>query len=164
MVQLRSPLLMRELSIGTLFTRSQRNMNKIIILIGGLLILGSTRESSAQTSLFERFRSKSKSESAPSNALALLSEDKVAAALKEALSQGVQHAVTQLGQPGGFLTNAAVRIPLPESLEKVEKPHRNGRRKRTSQVHRQSLVRIWGEPGGHGHRWLRDPEGNGWTV
>lgn len=96
-------------------------MNKITLLICGLIIFGSTRASSAQTSLFERFRSKTKSESATSTALALLSDDKVAAALKEALSKGVKHAVTQLGQQGGFLTNAAVRIPLPESLEKVEK-------------------------------------------
>ena len=53
---------MRELSIGTLFTRLQLNMNKIIILIGALVILGSTGESSAQTSLFERFRSKTRIE------------------------------------------------------------------------------------------------------
>jgi hypothetical protein len=53
--------------------------------------------------------------------LADLSSDQVTQALKEALGQGLQHAVASLGQPGGFLTNANVKIPLPDKLQAVEK-------------------------------------------
>jgi Protein of unknown function (DUF4197) len=52
--------------------------------------------------------------------LSSLSEDQVVTGLKAALAAGVQHAVTNLGQPNGFLTNAQVRIPLPDSMKKVE--------------------------------------------
>ena len=45
----------------------------------------------------------------------------VSAGLKEALSQGAEYAVTSLGQENGFLGNNKVRIPLPDSLKKVEK-------------------------------------------
>ena len=41
--------------------------------------------------------------------------------LKEALGKGVQQAVSRLGHDGGFLTNANVRIPMPEKLRTVEK-------------------------------------------
>jgi hypothetical protein len=41
--------------------------------------------------------------------------------LKEALAKGLKHAVTSLGQPGGFLTNMSVKIPLPDKLQSVEK-------------------------------------------
>ena len=53
--------------------------------------------------------------------LADLSSDQVTSALKEALGQGLQHAVASLGQPGGFLTNVNVKIPLPDKLQTVEK-------------------------------------------
>ncbi len=54
-------------------------------------------------------------------ALAGLSSDQVTQALKEALGQGLQHAVASLGRPGGFLTNVNVKIPLPDKLQTVEK-------------------------------------------
>jgi hypothetical protein len=50
-----------------------------------------------------------------------LSQDQVIAGLKEALGQGVQRAVSQLGHDGGFLTNLNVKIPMPEKLHTVEK-------------------------------------------
>ena len=52
---------------------------------------------------------------------AALSTDETTAGLKEALAQGTRVAVEQLGQDGGFLDNAKVRIPMPESLSWVEK-------------------------------------------
>jgi hypothetical protein len=42
-------------------------------------------------------------------------------ALKAALEQGAQSAVASLGRLDGFLGNAQVKIPLPESLERTEK-------------------------------------------
>jgi hypothetical protein len=40
--------------------------------------------------------------------------------LKEALTQGAAKAVELLGKPDGFLGNPKVKIPLPESVQKVE--------------------------------------------
>jgi hypothetical protein len=50
-----------------------------------------------------------------------LSQEQVVQGLKEALGKGVQQAVSQLGHDGGFLTNLAVKIPMPEKLRTVEK-------------------------------------------
>ena len=52
---------------------------------------------------------------------ASLSQDQIVAGLKEALAKGVNHAVTNLGHDGGFLTNLNVRIPIPAKLQSVEK-------------------------------------------
>ncbi len=41
--------------------------------------------------------------------------------LKEALTQGVGKAVSTLGAADGFFGNKDVRIPLPKSLQKIEK-------------------------------------------
>jgi hypothetical protein len=42
------------------------------------------------------------------------------AALRQALEQGVRHAVGTLGRGDGFYANQRVRIPLPADLQKVE--------------------------------------------
>ena len=44
----------------------------------------------------------------------------VAAAVREALHFSVERAVANVGRPGGFGGNAAIRIPIPEQLSKVE--------------------------------------------
>jgi len=43
------------------------------------------------------------------------------AGLKEALQMGVNRAVSELGQVGGYLDNADVRIRVPDKLEKLDK-------------------------------------------
>jgi hypothetical protein len=53
--------------------------------------------------------------------LAALSSDQVTQGIKEALGKGLQRAVATLGQPGGFLTNLNVKIPIPEKLQLIEK-------------------------------------------
>jgi len=58
---------------------------------------------------------------APSASVAGLSSEQVAQALKEALGKGLQRAVSTLGQPGGFLTNLNVKIPIPDKLQLIEK-------------------------------------------
>jgi hypothetical protein len=50
-----------------------------------------------------------------------LSNEQIANALKQALDKGADFAVDELGKEGGFLNNPKVRIPMPESLESVEK-------------------------------------------
>jgi hypothetical protein len=52
--------------------------------------------------------------------IADLSNQDTAAGLKAALTKGSQAAVEMLARPDGFLRNERVRIPLPESLHKVE--------------------------------------------
>ena len=44
--------------------------------------------------------------------------------IKEALTKGAEYAVDSLGKQNGFLGNAQVKIPLPDSLKKAEKAMR----------------------------------------
>jgi len=53
-----------------------------------------------------------------------LSSAEINAGLKEALTRGAEAAVAQLGQKDGFFGNAALKIPLPPSLQKAEKAMR----------------------------------------
>ena len=57
------------------------------------------------------------------NALSVadLSNTEASSGLKAALTQGVNKAVSMLGSPNGFLGNKEVKIPLPDSLKKIEK-------------------------------------------
>lgn len=50
-----------------------------------------------------------------------LTQAEMVSGLKEALSKGVKNAIGQLGKDGGFLNDAGVRIPMPDSLARVEK-------------------------------------------
>jgi hypothetical protein len=61
------------------------------------------------------------SSSAASASIVGLSSDQETQGIKEALGKGLQHAVSTLGQPGGFLTNLNVKIPLPDKLQLIEK-------------------------------------------
>lgn len=49
-----------------------------------------------------------------------LSNDTLAKGLKEALKNGVEYGVAQLGNDGGYLNNPNVKIPLPQNLAKTE--------------------------------------------
>jgi hypothetical protein len=60
-----------------------------------------------------------------SSALNALSQDQLVGGLKQALSNGLQHAVGQLGHDGGFLTNLNVKIQMPDKLLVVEKALRS---------------------------------------
>jgi len=59
--------------------------------------------------------------STASAALNGLSQDQLVGGLKEALSNGLQHAVGMLGHQDGFLTNLDVKITMPERLGVVQK-------------------------------------------
>lgn len=50
-----------------------------------------------------------------------VSDNEIAGGLKEALSKGVGSAIKSLGKEDGFFKNVRVKIPLPKSLQKVEK-------------------------------------------
>ena len=49
------------------------------------------------------------------------SDGEIGGGLKDALAQGVESAVNRLGKTDGFLGDKAVRIPLPKSMQTVEK-------------------------------------------
>lgn len=49
-----------------------------------------------------------------------LTNTEVTSGLKDALTQGAQKAVTELGKADGFLGNPKIKIPLPENLVKVD--------------------------------------------
>ena len=63
----------------------------------------------------------STTQSGDSAAVDALSTTEVNSGLKTALTQGVDAAVSNLGIANGFFGNSEVKIPLPDSLKKVEK-------------------------------------------
>ena len=58
--------------------------------------------------------------STTSTALSSLTQNEMIGGLKEALSKGAQKAVANLGRDDGFLKNLDVKIPMPDSLKRVE--------------------------------------------
>lgn len=56
-----------------------------------------------------------------SGSVSNLSNTEASGGLKEALTQGVGKAVASLGAADGFFGNSAVKIPLPDSLKKIQK-------------------------------------------
>ena len=74
-------------------------------------------------SLLKDVVSKPASQPAASGVDALSPTD-INAGLKEALTRGADAAVAQLGQKDGFFGNAALKIPLPPTLQKAEKAMR----------------------------------------
>lgn len=86
-----------------------------------LLLISLTTTFSARAALLDFLKKKSSDTNASAASLAGLSQDQVADALKQALAQGVQYAVTSLGKTNGFFANPKVKIPMPEKLQAVEK-------------------------------------------
>ena len=65
--------------------------------------------------------SSSASTTSTSAGVSSLSNEEANGGLKEALTQGVGKAVASLGAADGFFGNKAVKIPLPDSLKKIQK-------------------------------------------
>jgi uncharacterized protein YaaQ len=83
-----------------------------------LVVLHAT--ANAQFNLLDELKQKGTATNAVPS-LGGLTEDQTAKALKEALAKGTESAIRKLGTNGGFFTNLNVKIPLPASLQKVEK-------------------------------------------
>ena len=76
----------------------------------------------AAADILDIFKPKAVPGQSPStSALSGLSQDQMVGGLKEALGKGVQQAVASLGKSDGFLKDMNVKIPMPESLQKIEK-------------------------------------------
>lgn len=99
-------------------------MRMTVLLLVAVTLLGWAPPTQA-ASLFEVLGLKPKA-----TAVTSLSEEQIIPGLKEALAHGVQYAVTNLGRDGGFLLDAKVKIPLPDSLKTVEKTLRKLRQDR----------------------------------
>ena len=72
-------------------------------------------------SLFGNAKTETAEETQSSAVLAGLSSEQVASGLREALGEGVQLAIAELGRTNGFLTNATFRIPMPRRLLRIER-------------------------------------------
>jgi hypothetical protein len=75
----------------------------------------------ASAGVFDFLKKTSGSETSAVSSLSGFSQDQLADALKQALSKGVESAVTNLGRTDGFLGNPQVRIPMPDKLQAVER-------------------------------------------
>ncbi|MDH3979998.1 MAG: DUF4197 domain-containing protein [Gammaproteobacteria bacterium] len=103
------------------------------VLFAGLLLLPLCIPAQAGLSdLLDIFKGSATGDSAATDAASVSapSNDEMIAALREALNKGTRYAVDNLGQEGGFLDNARVRIPMPDSLAWLEKTLRTLRQDR----------------------------------
>jgi len=101
---------------------------RLTVLIAALLLSISSRAGLLDklgTYVTNSTTASTTSSSNASSALNALSSDQLVGGLKQALSNGLQHAVGQLGHDGGFLTNLNVKIQMPEKLALVEKTLRS---------------------------------------
>src|ERR1700756_976755 len=73
----------------------------------------------AAQSSWDQIRQKAASAAKVASSNHGLSNDKIIAGLKEALTVSTRNAVASTGRPDGFLKNEAIRILLPENLRKV---------------------------------------------
>ena len=91
-----------------------------------------TNPPAKQRSIFDIFSTRPKtnigdqviSSKATNTTAVSLPADQISAGLKEAIATGLTRAIASLGRTNGFLTNAAVRIPMPENLVKIEQSMR----------------------------------------
>lgn len=90
-------------------------MKKLTFIALGLFLIGST---SANAQILKDL--KNKVEETVTTTTSSLSEDEVAAGLKEALTRGVEKGVAQLSKPDGYFKDLAIKIPLPAEAKNVE--------------------------------------------
>ena len=76
--------------------------------------------SPAYASWFDKLKDVISSDTATSTGSSLTDND-IAGALKDALTVGSSNVVSQLSAPGGFNSDSNIRIPLPDSLQTVQK-------------------------------------------
>ena len=99
-------------------------MKKIVTAIVALTLLGSGIAGADWMDKVKDLTGKKEKPAAGGAQGSGLDKDTVAAGLKEALSIGSQNAVKAVGQADGYFKNPAIKIPLPEKVQKVEKPLR----------------------------------------
>jgi hypothetical protein len=93
----------------------------VIGMTSGMLLFGNAASAGLNDWLKTIEESVRSEAPAADSAAERLSRPEIAAGLREALEVGVERAINLLGRDGGFLDDAAVRIPMPESLQAVER-------------------------------------------
>src|SRR5690606_9276230 len=88
---------------------------KLTYLAFGILFLGATTVNGQTLNDL-----KNKAADKMGGASVGLSEDEVAAGLKEALTSGIEKGVAQLSKPDGYFKDLSIKIPLPEEAKEVE--------------------------------------------
>jgi hypothetical protein len=91
-------------------------MKRRLLMVGLLAMLAVVPASSGHAQLgdiFNRFKK--------TFGVGGLTQEEITAGLKEALRIGTENAVQKVSQVGGYYNNPRIRIPLPESVQKVEK-------------------------------------------
>lgn len=101
-----------------------RTLARAITLAAGLGLAGPAQAFDLGELLKGVLGKPADSPAATANGVDALSKTEINAGLKEALTRGADAAVAQLGQKDGFYGNPALRIPLPDSLQKAEKAMR----------------------------------------
>lgn len=86
------------------------------VLIPALVSVVALQVCEAQSALDKIFQ---RAKAAHSTSVNGLTNDKIVAGLKEALTVSTRNAVTSTGRPNGFLENEAIKILLPDKLKRV---------------------------------------------
>lgn len=94
---------------------------KKIILVAALATIGCQANAWDLKDLGSIANEVTKGSSSSGSGVDSLSNAEMSSGLKAALNQGVDKAVNSLGAANGFLGNSEVKIPLPDSLKKIEK-------------------------------------------
>lgn len=97
---------------------------KKLILVAAMAMLGCQANAwdlKDLGSIADEVKKGTSSNASSNSSVDALSDSEVTGGLKTALNQGVEKAVDSLGLVNGFFGNKEVKIPLPESLQKVEK-------------------------------------------
>lgn len=106
------------------FRVKQRRMTTLVIvcvIVGITALTYSLRSEAGWGDFLDKLIGSDDKTSDSSSSLAALTDGEMIDGLKEALSVGVQRAISLLGKEGGFLNDASVRIPIPSALKSVEK-------------------------------------------
>ena len=97
---------------------------KKLILVAAMAMLGCQANAwdlKDLGSIADEVKKGTSSNASSNSSVDALTDSEVSGGLKTALNQGVEKAVDSLGLVNGFFGNKEVKIPLPESLKKVEK-------------------------------------------
>jgi hypothetical protein len=103
-----------------LVRKAMKLMNRTQLSSLAIVLVTTIGTVTAQADWLQKGKEMLNSAGGSSTVSSALSNEDVVAGLKEALSVGTEKVVTQLGAPGGFSDDPAIRIPLPESLQTVK--------------------------------------------
>ncbi len=90
------------------------------VLAGILCCVGAIATASAGTDILGDVKKLFGGDDTEETTSSGLTDDQIGSGLKEALTVGTERVVSQLGATDGFNADPAIRIPLPDSLKRVQ--------------------------------------------